>query len=153
MGQTVQDRRRPLSALIALLAAPLIIGGIPIESGVVATVTDLRSNKGQVLACMTARPQAFPGCDDDPAARTIIVPANSRVELNFGTVPKGRYAISIVHDENGNGKLDKRLLMPREGYGFSNDAPVRMGPPSFKNAAFDVSESHERLSIKMRYMF
>jgi uncharacterized protein (DUF2141 family) len=149
----VQDRRRPLCALTALCVAPLLVGGIPIEGGVVATVTDLRSHKGQILACMTARPKAFPGCDDDPSARTIIVPAGSRVELNFGTVPKGRYAIAIVHDENGNGKLDKRLLMPREGYGFSNDAPVRRGPPSFKNAAFDVSESREHLSIRMRYMF
>lgn len=149
----MQDRRRPLGALTALLVAPLLIGGLPIDHDVVATVTDLRSAKGQILACMTARPKAFPGCEDDPAARTIIVPASSRVELNFGVVPKGRYAISIVHDENGNGKLDKRLMIPREGYGFSNDAPVRMGPPSFDNAAFDVADTKERLSIRMRYFF
>ncbi|WP_332310825.1 DUF2141 domain-containing protein [Novosphingobium aquimarinum] len=149
----MQDRRRPLGALSILLAAPMLVGGIPAEGDVVATVTNLRSSKGQVLACMTAQPTAFPGCDDDPSARTIIVPAHARVELDFGAVPRGRYAISIVHDENGNGKLDKRLMMPREGYGFSNDAPVRMGPPSFSNAAFDVTESQERLSIRMRYMF
>lgn len=139
--------------MTALLATPLLTGGFPAQGDVVATVTNLRSEKGQVLACLTARPNAFPGCDDDPAARTLIVPAEAHVELDFGPVPRGRYAISIVHDENGNGKLDKRLLMPREGYGFSNDAPVRMGPPSFANAAFDVAQSHERLSIRMRYMF
>jgi len=144
-----------MSALILVLAAPapILAGAIPHAGGVVATVTGLRSTKGQVLACLTARPKAFPGCDKDPAARTLIVPADKQVELDFGLVPQGRYAISIVHDENANGKLDKNLFIPREGYGFSNDAPVVMGPPSFANAAFDVSDTREHVSIRMRYLF
>ncbi|PEQ12244.1 hypothetical protein B2G71_13810 [Novosphingobium sp. PC22D] len=128
-------------------------GAAPASEDVVATVTGLRSDKGQVLACMTARPKSFPDCDDDPDAHRLAIPAGETVRLDFGPVAMGRYAIAIIHDENGNGKLDKRLTMPREGYGFSNDAPVRMGPPSFEAAAFEVSGTRARLSIKMRYMF
>ena len=49
--------------------------------------------------------------------------------------------------------MDKKLLfMPREGYGFSRDAPVRMGPPKFGEAEFDVGSEPVSLTIRMRYM-
>jgi len=73
--------------------------------------------------------------------------------LDFGPVPEGRYAIALIHDENGNGRLDKRLMIPREGFGFSLDAPVMMGPPRFSSAAFAVGEAREHLTIRMRYLF
>jgi uncharacterized protein (DUF2141 family) len=67
-------------------------------------------------------------------------------------VAEGRYAIALIHDENANGKLDKRLMIPREGFGFSQDAPVMMGPPRFDSAAFAVGSANEHLSIRMRYL-
>jgi uncharacterized protein (DUF2141 family) len=81
------------------------------------------------------------------------VPAAEGATLDFGHVAPGRYAISLFHDENGNGRLDKRMLLPREGYGFSRDAPVRFGPPSFAAAAFTVAGGDARQSIRMRYIF
>ena len=145
---------RPVRALI-LLAVPQVLlpGAAPPPGEVSATVTGLRSSKGRVLACLTARPKAFPDCARDPAARAVNVAAGASVELRFGEVPAGRYAISLFHDENGNGRLDRRLLMPREGFGFSRDAPVRFGPPSFAAAAFAVGGGQQHQAIRMRYMF
>ena len=61
--------------------------------------------------------------------------------------------MALLHDENGNGKADRALgMMPKEGFGFSRDAKVRMGPPSFDSAAFDYSGDARVLRIKMRYM-
>ncbi|MCJ2180688.1 DUF2141 domain-containing protein [Novosphingobium album (ex Hu et al. 2023)] len=125
----------------------------PVGGDVSVTVTGLRSAKGQILACLTARPETFPNCDKDPHARKLIVPASGAQHLDFGPVPRGEYAIALVHDENGNGKLDKRLIIPREGFGFSRDAPVRMGPPDFVDAAFGVDGRTVQLAIRMRYMF
>lgn len=139
--------------LILGLAAALLSGASLPTGEVSATVTGLRSAKGQVLACLTAQPSAFPACEKDPEAHTLIVPAKATLKLDFGAVPSGRYAIALIHDENANGKLDKRLMIPREGFGFSRDAPVRMGPPSFGNAAFMVDSASEHLSIRMRYLF
>jgi len=67
-------------------------------------------------------------------------------------VSPGRYAVSLFHDENANGKLDKMVMIPREGFGFSRDAPVHFGPPSFSAAAFDVGAMPVRQAIRMRYM-
>jgi len=142
-----------IRGLVPAAVAPALIGAAAQPADVSARVTGLRSAKGQVLACLTARATAFPDCAKDPAARAVSVPASAVVEIDFGEVPPGRYAISLFHDENGNGRLDRRLLIPREGYGFSRDAPVHFGPPRFAEAAFAVDGGRQRQLIRMRYMF
>ncbi len=129
------------------------VSAAPAPGHVNATATGLRSAKGQVLACLTHSASRFPNCERDASAHTLIVTASSQVELDFGMVPAGIYAIALVHDENGNGKLDKRLIIPAEGFGFSRNAPVRFGPPSFASAAFAVDGAQQHQAIRMRYMF
>jgi uncharacterized protein (DUF2141 family) len=136
-----------------ILSIGVAAGAEPGEGDVSATVIDLRSSKGQVLACLTTRPDTFPECDRDPHARTLKVAAAASVVLDFGPIPAGRYAISLFHDENGNGRLDKRMMMPREGYGFSRNAAVFMGPPRFASAAFVVDAAGHHETIRMRYIF
>lgn len=54
-------------------------------------------------------------------------------------VAPGTYAIGIFHDVNLNNRLDNYFFgVPKEQYGFSNDARGFMGPPSFEAAAFEV---------------
>lgn len=96
----------------------------------VITVTDLRSSKGVVRACMTSREDIFPKCIKDPGAHRAVVPAGETIEIRFTGVKPGQYAIALLHDENENGKADRAMgMMPKEGYGFSRDAPVKMAPP------------------------
>ena len=146
-----RPRRFGAIALVAL--APCLIGASAATGDVSVTVTGLRSDQGKVLACLTANPRAFPECQRDDDAHVLIAPAGNRVELDFGRVPEGRYAIALIHDENGNGKMDKRLILPREGFGFSRNAPLRLGPPSFEAASFAVDEAGEHQAIVMRYLF
>lgn len=153
LGSFVRNRPRAVGALTLGLATPLLLGVAQVPGDVSATVIGLRSHDGEVLACLTARPKTFPDCQKDPAAKAARAPAADSVELHFDGVQPGRYAISLFHDENSNGKLDKRLMMPREGYGFSRDAPVSLGPPSFAKAAFPVDSGAQHQTIKMRYMF
>lgn len=58
----------------------------------------------------------------------------------FGKVPPGEYAVVVVHDENGNGKLDKGFLgFGGESYAYSNDAHPLFGRPSFDEVKFAVN--------------
>ncbi|MDT9013510.1 MAG: hypothetical protein RL671_794 [Pseudomonadota bacterium] len=141
---------RPILALT--LGLPLLGAGPPPLTEVSVVVTGLRNTKGQVLACLTAQPKGFPDCRKDPAAKQAIVPAAATVRINFGPVPAGRYAISLIHDENANRKMDMALIMPKEGYGFSRDAPVTMGPPKFDKAAFDVAGTAVEQTARIRYL-
>ncbi|PKP95983.1 MAG: hypothetical protein CVT74_18345, partial [Alphaproteobacteria bacterium HGW-Alphaproteobacteria-13] len=130
----------------ALAAATPALAG-----DVVITVTDLRSSKGVVRACMTTRADIFPKCIKDPTAHRTVVPAGETIEIRFSGVKPGDYAIALLHDENDNGKADRALgMMPKEGYGFSRDAPVRMAPPKFKDAVFKIEEGLSLVSIRMR---
>jgi uncharacterized protein (DUF2141 family) len=149
----VRHRSRAISTLI--LAAPLVAATPPDAGAEISVmVTGLRSAKGQVLACLTTQPRAFPNCAKDPASHKLVVPVSGNtVRINFGPIAPGRYAISLLHDENGNGKADMALFMPKEGFGFSRDAPVRLGPPSFNSAAFIVADVPVNLAVRMRYMF
>nr|WP_137677109.1 DUF2141 domain-containing protein [Parerythrobacter lutipelagi] len=116
------------------------------------TVTDLRNTKGVVRACLTPDPDDFPKCKK-ASANSVVVPAGKSVTLRFEGVKPGNYAIALLHDENNNNKADRALMMmPTEGFGFSRDAKVRMGPPKFKSASFKVEQGNSRQTIRMRYM-
>lgn len=140
--------------IILAAAAVVLTGATTAPPDVSVAVTGLRSGKGNVMACLTAVPRAFPNCKDDPAAHRLVVPAvQAGVVLDFGAVLPGNYALSLFHDENGNGKLDTVMMIPREGYGFSRDAAVRFGPPKFAAAAFAVDGAAQRQTVRMRYIF
>ncbi len=53
---------------------------------------------------------------------------------------KGTYAILLVQDTNGNGKLDFDNYIPTEPFGVSNN-PQLMGPPAWEDAAFDLQKN------------
>lgn len=129
--------------------APAATAGTTVE----VTVTSLRSTKGKVVACLTSHAQDFPKCAGADVQEIRVAADSTELHFAFSGVAPGRYAIALLHDENGNGKMDKSmLLIPREGYGFSRDAPVRMAPPKFDAAAFDVNGQTVRQVIRMRYM-
>lgn len=153
----------PRHALAAcLLGSAALIGGTVSAappaaptSDITVTVTNMRSSEGVVRACITTLSKGFPKCDaDDPSSINTVTPAADKVTLSFKNIAPGRYAIALLHDENNNGKADRALMMmPTEGFGFSRDAKVRMGPPKFEDAAFDVVGNPISHTIKMRYMF
>lgn len=141
--------------------AALLLAGMGVAGGAAApalakdvtvTVTNVRSTKGVVRACLTADRKSFPKCNQDPNAKRVVVPAGATVTIRFTGVAPGDYAIALLHDENNNGKADRTLgMIPKEGYGFSRDAKVAMGPPKFKDAVFNHAAAAQRMTIKMRY--
>jgi len=55
-------------------------------------------------------------------------------------IPDGEYAIAFFIDANGNKKLDKNFLgIPKEQYGFSNNAMGTLSAPTFEQAKFTVA--------------
>lgn len=69
---------------------------------------------------------------------------NENVVIIFDNLPFGEYAFSIFQDVNDNGVLDTNLLgIPREPWGFSNNARGKFGPPDFKAARFIVDGKKE----------
>ncbi|RNC86915.1 MAG: DUF2141 domain-containing protein [Winogradskyella sp.] len=63
-------------------------------------------------------------------------------QVVFKDIPDGIYAISFIHDENDNGKMDTNFLgIPKEDYGCSNNAKGFMGPPKWEDAKFELKDN------------
>ena len=146
---------RDASQALLLAAGAIALSGMsaPPKRDITVSITNMRSSEGVVRACITKDRNTFPNCRKDPAAMRKVVDAGESVTLTFTDVEAGAYAIVLLHDENDNGKADRAMgMMPKEGFGFSRDARVRMGPPSFDDAVFDFDGTDAALTIRMRYM-
>ncbi len=67
------------------------------------------------------------------------------------TVPFGEYAVKVYHDENGNDRLDTRMFgIPKERYGFSNNARGTVGPPDYSEARFVLDTADHAIAIELR---
>ena len=139
-------------AALALGAATLAAAAPASAGSVTITVTGLRNTDGVVRACLTTREDVFPRCIRDPKSHRTVVRAANSLTIRFDNVEPGEYAIALLHDENEDGKANRVLGMaPKEGYGFSRDAPVQMAPPDWDDAVFTVGSGNQRMTIKMRY--
>jgi uncharacterized protein (DUF2141 family) len=112
-------------------------------------VDGVRTAKGQVLIAVHDKAQGFPSRWQD-AVKTARVPAKAgSVSTTFRDLRKGRYAVIVLHDEDGNGVMTMDGGRPIEGFGTSNN-PGFIGPPVFDPAAFELSGT-ESVRIQLRY--
>ena len=120
------------------------------EPGVLeVTVTGVRSNAGHVLVAVCDRATFLrPTCRYRGRAPSAV----GSVTVRITGLPPGTYAAQAYQDENDNDKLDRTLFgIPTEGMGFSNDAPMHFGPPSFDVAAFILGSAGGRITFRLRY--
>jgi len=76
---------------------------------------------------------------------------NNSSKITFTNIPKGKYAVNVLHDENRNGKIEKGFILPIEGVGFSNFKNIGFtNRPNFIKASFDLSED-KTINVKMVY--
>jgi uncharacterized protein (DUF2141 family) len=65
-------------------------------------------------------------------------------------LPEGIYAIALFVDANKNLKIDKNFLgIPKEQFGFSNNAIGKLSAPYFEQAKFKV-EKNTLQNIKLK---
>jgi uncharacterized protein (DUF2141 family) len=80
--------------------------------------------------------------------RVKFIPKEIRHSVYFRGLKKGEYAVSVIHDENRNGKADESILgFFEEGYGFSNNYRYF---PSFKKSQINVN-TNSIVNIRMVY--
>ena len=65
----------------------------------------------------------------------------------------GSYALSIFHDANDNSAMDETWLgLPTEGFGFSNNPRLRLGPPDLDAVLFEAPSGNLTINIRLRYI-
>lgn len=123
-------------------------------STLVVNVTGFRNAKGKVDALLFVRPEGFPD-DDSKAIDKDEVPINPKTmtaQIIFKDVPRGLAAVTVLHDENVNRKIDKNFIgIPKEGYGTSNNPKKARHDPRWDEAKFPISLPQETIQIKLIY--
>ena len=116
-------------------------------------LSGFHSAAGQVLVAVFRGADGFPGKPEQAVKTAVAKISDGRVRLELTDLAPGEYAVSVVHDENGNNTLDTNWVgMPKEGIGMSNNAKGRMGPPKYRDAKFTVTAAGAVQAIDIVYL-
>lgn len=143
-------RRAAMCVLLSAVSAGVLFAG---EQGAVfVSLAGFRHADGPAGVVLFAGPKGFPDNEKAGLRRQFIPVHISTAAIVFEDVPFGSYAVSAFHDENRNGKLDRTFFgMPREGVGWSHNAPLRSGRPRYGPAQFEVHSDTVSITIIMQY--
>ncbi|MDI4631791.1 DUF2141 domain-containing protein [Pelomonas sp. V22] len=134
---------------LALLAAAMT-AGLAQAAEIELEVTGLKQAEGQLMVA------AFVDVGNwlrKPVAVATVAASKQeggRIVVRIKDLPEsGDLALSVLHDVNGNGKMDSNPMgMPLEPFAFSNNAVGNFGPASFEQAKFTVKPG-ARISVRL----
>lgn len=113
-------------------------------------VENVKKNQGMIMLAVYAEEDNFLS---EVIYRGVHQEVNQSGEImvEIADLPYGTYAISLYHDENSNEQLDTNFMkMPKEPYGFSNNARGIFGPPKYKDAQFNFSKTGQEIKIEIK---
>jgi uncharacterized protein (DUF2141 family) len=154
--------RRALPAFAALICAlsvspaPAVASPAPAEGdcSLIIHVTGFRNTKGDLGAELFTSPAGWPE-DVDKSFRHAPFPIEGdHATARFDHLPAGKYGVAVLHDENGNKKLDRNVfLVPKEGFGFANNPRVFLVAPSIDKATIPVTCPTTTIEIRLIYKY
>lgn len=121
--------------------------------GIHVKILNIKNSTGTVACALFESAEGYPAEYLRFATNVMVIKIrNTQARCDFEDIPPGTYAMAVVHDDNMNGKLDTNMLgIPKEGYGFSNDAKGLVGAPSFSAASFLYDGQDIELTMSLQY--
>ena len=148
---------KQFTKILLIVLTVLILSAFINQSGtsfsLTVNVTGLQNSKGIVQCALYDTEGSIP---DELYKKTFRIMTGTIINgsslVSFKNLPPGRYAVNILHDENGNGKIDKGLIFPKEGIGFSNYQCIGLkNRPDFSKASFEL-KADTSIRVKVIYM-
>lgn len=116
-------------------------------------INNIRNSEGRLGIALFCTEKGFPDKPEKAFALANTEINGASKEVIIENVPYGRYAVSILHDENSNSKMDKTWIgKPKEGFGVSNNPKIRFGPPGFDESGFVLDREEIVLDIVINYL-
>lgn len=143
----MNGRRALDSTLIALALVSPTASNAEDTATLTVEVTGASPGKGQAVLSLFTSKENF--LREPYTTMTKPVDSNGKAVFQVNALKPGTYAVSVYHDADNNGELNTGLFgIPTELVGFSNQARSLFGPPSFRKAAFQMSD-HQEIQIRM----
>ena len=139
-------------SLMALMAGE-VTSAQPVQPGIHVEMLGIRNSIGAVACALFEAPAGFPTDFMKFASNLMMVRVRgAKATCSFEQIPPGTYALAVIHDENRDGKLATDWIgLPKEGYGFSNNAKGTLGAPSFEAASFSYNGQSLQMTITLQY--
>jgi uncharacterized protein (DUF2141 family) len=116
-------------------------------------VGPVQGSAGQVGCQLFNNPAGFP-LAHGAAVQSVLAPIDqARATCVFDALAPGSYAVAVVHDTNGNQRIDTNALgLPTEAYGVSNNRTRALSAPRWEEARFQVETGQRvQLDVRLRY--
>lgn len=116
-------------------------------------VANIRSSAGSLKIQFFTSAQSF---DNEKPAFSRIVSKKDMFQghlvLSLTDIKPGLYGVALLDDENNNQKMDYGLVLPKEGFGFSDYYHTGMSRPVFDKFDFIFGNGPKSVTIKIRYV-
>ena len=117
----------------------------------VIDISGFPSSDGYAMVALNNSKDSYKSGEDAAIALTKMIVSDQKAQAVFTNLPYGWYGISIYHDENSNGKLDKNAMgIPKEAYGFSNNARGFFGRPNYEDVMFQLNSAEMKIAINLK---
>jgi uncharacterized protein (DUF2141 family) len=137
--------------LVVLISNTIIFAQDSTVTGtIIVDMIGFKSDEGSVKVALCNTNEDF---DDQKNAFRGVSAGITRgmSQTIFEELVYGEYAVKVYHDENSNDKMDTNFLgIPKECYGFSNDARERFGPASWEDAKFILNSDTLNITITIQ---
>ncbi len=115
-------------------------------------IPNVRNNKGRIQLQIYLDQKTFAA--ESPWKSTYIskkkLSGNTIIHRISGFKP-GVYGLALLDDENSNTEMDYGLMLPKEGFGFSDYYHTSWSKPTFSDFKFTLS-GDKTVVMKIRYM-
>jgi uncharacterized protein (DUF2141 family) len=116
----------------------------------VVNISGFPSSDGFAMVALHNSEESYKGGETETIAKTKTRVVDQKAQVIFTNLSYGSYGVSLYHDENVNGKMDKNAMgIPKEAYGFSNNAKGFFGKPSYKDVVFQLNSAEKQITIKL----
>ncbi|WNJ20292.1 DUF2141 domain-containing protein [Pontibacter sp. G13] len=135
------------------IALAFLTVSLQAQSGtLIVKVKGFKSSEGRVGYSLFNTDKGFPSDSEKAMMAEFTGISDGTATIRVDDLAFGTYAISVFHDKNTNGELDTNFIgIPKESVGASNDASGTFGPPKFKDAKFDFTESGQEIVINLQH--
>ena len=137
---------------ILILLSYLFTFGLLAADVLTVEVTNIKKVKGTMNLALYDSAKSFGASSDvDSSLKTERTDVNDKkMVFTFKDLPKGKYAVNVFQDMNGNQKVDTNFVgMPKEPFGFSQNFKPRFGPPDFEDVVFDYNGGEKIIKISL----
>lgn len=142
-----------LLTVLGGLASPLSAKASLTSSDLTVEIDGLRNRQGLVCVSIFASGKGFPSSTANAVQNQCVPITDKSTQVTFKNLKPGSYGVAVLHDAIGDRKLHRNVFgIPTDGFGFSRNPKITIGPPKFGDSAFVVAGPNTNIQIQLMYL-